>query len=210
MMPKELLDDDMSEAIDGMRTRQEAFALATIIRTAGATAAKPGAKAVLDAQGQIVFGWIGGCARSAVKQGVLRAIHEDTPQLVSITPEDLLSEKGLSNGDESEGMHFARNGCPSKGTIDIFIEPCLPRPELIVFGASPVAMALAALAPQFDWSVSGNARSDGFAIPPSTKRYAIVIATQGQGDLQALRASLGASKGFVAFVGSRKNTRRSR
>jgi len=58
MMPKELLDDDMSEAIDGMRTRQEAFALATIIRTAGATAAKPGAKAVLDAQGQIVFGWI--------------------------------------------------------------------------------------------------------------------------------------------------------
>ena len=205
MMPKELLDDDMSEAIDGLRTRQEAFALATIIRTAGATAAKPGAKAVLDAQGQIVFGWIGGgCARSAVKQGVLRAIHEDTPQLVSITPEDLLSEKGLSNGDESEGMRFARNGCPSKGTIDIFIEPCLPRPELIVFGASPVAMALTALAPQFDWSVSGNARSDGFAISPSTKRHAIVIATQGQSDLQALRASLRASTGFVAFVGSRK------
>ena len=205
MMPKELLDDDMSEAIDGLRTRQEAFALATIIRTAGATAAKPGAKAVLDAQGQIVFGWIGGgCARSAVSQGVLRAIHEDTPQLVSITPEDLLSEKGLSNGDESEGMRFARNGCPSKGTIDIFIEPCLPRPELFVFGASPVAMALTALAPQFDWSVSDNARSDGFAIPPSTKRHAIVIATQGQGDLQALRASLRASKGFVAFVGSRK------
>ena len=44
----------------------------------------------------------------------------------------------------------------------------------------------------------------GFAIPPSTKRYAIVIATQGHGDLQALRASLGTSKGFVAFVGSRK------
>ena len=65
MMPKELLDDDMSEAIDGMRTRQEAFALATIIRTAGATAAKPGAKAVLDAQGQIVFGWIGGAAPAA-------------------------------------------------------------------------------------------------------------------------------------------------
>ena len=205
MMPKELLDDDMSEAIDGLRTRQEAFALATIIRTAGATAAKPGAKAVLDAQGQIVFGWIGGgCARSAVTQGVLRAIHEDTPQLVSITPEDLLSEKGLSNGDESEGMRFARNGCPSKGTIDIFIEPCLPRPELFVFGASPVVMALTALAPQFDWSVSDNARSDGFAIPPSTKRHAIVIATQGQGDLQALRASLRASKEFVAFVGSRK------
>ena len=55
MMPKELLGDDMSETIDGLRTRQEAFALATIIRTAGATAAKPGAKAVLDAQGPVSY-----------------------------------------------------------------------------------------------------------------------------------------------------------
>ena len=205
MMAKKLLDDDMSEAIDGLRSRQEAFALATIIRTAGATAAKPGAKAVLDAQGQILFGWIGGgCARSAVRKAVLRAINDDTPQLVSITPEDVLSEKGLSSGDESEGMRFARNGCPSKGTIDIFIEPCLPHPELIIFGASPVARALSALAPRFDWSVSNNTQSNHFAIKPLAKHHAIVIATQGQGDLQALRASLLASEGFLAFVGSHK------
>ena len=75
MMPKELLDDDMSEAIDGLRTRQEAFALATIIRTAGATAAKPGAKAVLDAQGQIVFGWIGGGLRPQRRQTRRLARH---------------------------------------------------------------------------------------------------------------------------------------
>ena len=57
-MSDDRLEQEISEAIHGMRTRQEAFALATIVRTAGPTSAKPGAKAVLDAQGHIVFGWL--------------------------------------------------------------------------------------------------------------------------------------------------------
>jgi xanthine dehydrogenase accessory factor len=48
--------------------------------------------------------------------------------LISVAPEDLLAKKGVAAGDEVEGTRFARNGCPSRGTVDIFIEPCLPSP----------------------------------------------------------------------------------
>lgn len=201
MTPAEILSDDLAEAVQELRDTDQPFAFATIVRTAGATAAKPGAKALLSADGTILHGWLGGgCTRGAVKRAALQALQEGTPQLVSVAPEDLLAEKGVTSGDEVDGTRFARNGCPSRGSIDIFIEPCLPIPQLVVIGASPVAQALSALAPQFQWAVVS-------AVPPveedspHLKRF-VVVATQGQGDLEALKAALSSRSAAVAFVGS--------
>ncbi|ABD55009.1 XdhC family protein [Jannaschia sp. CCS1] len=197
MTPAEILSSDLAEAAQDLRDRAEPFAFATIVRTAGSTAAKPGAKALLSADGTILQGWLGGgCTHGAVKRAALQALRDGTPQLVSVAPEELLAEKGVSAGDEVDGMRFARNGCPSRGTVDIFIEPCLPSPQLVVIGASPVAEALNALAPQFHWSVTGT-------LPPN-KPCCVVIATQGQGDLEALKAALSAQTNSIAFVGSRR------
>lgn len=200
MTPAEILSTDLAKAAQQLRELDQPFAFATIVRTAGATAAKPGAKALLRADGTILQGWLGGgCTRGAVKRAALQALKDGTPQLVSVAPEDLLAEKGVAAGDEIDGTRFARNGCPSRGTVDIFIEPCLPTPQLIVLGASPVAQALCALAPEFHWTVS-TALSDE---KPRQQRF-IVIATQGQGDLDALRSSFVAKPAYMAFVGSRK------
>ena len=199
MTPAEILSDELAEAAQSLRARQAPFAFATIVRTAGATAAKPGAKALLSADGTILQGWLGGgCTRSAVKRAALQALKDGTPQLVSVLPEDMLAEKGVAAGDQVEGTTFARNGCPSRGTVDIFIEPCLPTAQLVVLGASPVAQALSALAPQFHWSVSGTLAPE----PADTQEKFIVIATQGQGDLDALKAALSVDADYVAFVGS--------
>lgn len=201
MTSAEVLSTDLAEAAQELRAKDEAFAFATIVRTAGATAAKPGAKALLSADGTILHGWLGGgCTRGAVKQAALQALQDGTPQLVSVAPEDLLVEKGVTPGDEVDGTRFARNGCPSRGTVDIFIEPCLPMPQLIVMGASPVAQAISALAPQFHWTVGSN-------IPATSgdnrhQAQFVVIATQGQGDLDALKAALARPFAYVAFVGS--------
>ena len=152
MTPAEILSNDLAEAAEMLRTQGEPFAFATIVRTAGATAAKPGAKALLGSDGTIVQGWLGGgCTRGAVKRAAVDAFKTGTPQLVSVAPEDLLAEKGVSAGEEVDGTRFARNGCPSRGSVDIFIEPCLPMPRLSIIGHSPVANALAALAPGFHW-----------------------------------------------------------
>ncbi|SFR08468.1 XdhC family protein [Poseidonocella sedimentorum] len=200
MTPAEILSSDLADAAQALRARAEPFAFATIVRTAGATAAKPGAKALLAADGTILQGWLGGgCTRGAVRRAAVDALHSGEPQLISVAPEDLLAERGIAPGEERDGMHFARNGCPSRGTIDIFIEPCLPMPQLVVLGASPVAVALGALAPNFHWSLSATLPETG---APAGPKPVIVIATQGQGDIDALRRALGVEAAHVAFVGS--------
>ena len=200
MTPAEFSSEKMAEVAQHLRARQEPFAFATIVRTAGATAAKPGAKALLSADGTILQGWLGGgCTRGAVKRAALQAFKDGAPQLVSVTPEDLLAKKGVTAGDQMDGTIFARNGCPSRGTVDIFIEPCLPTAQLVVLGTSPVAQAIRKLAPQFHWSVTSSP-SD----PTSHQQQFIVVATQGQGDFDALKSAIACDPFYLAFVGSRR------
>ncbi|MEO0957441.1 MAG: XdhC family protein [Pseudomonadota bacterium] len=197
------IDTDLAEAVSDLRERDEPFAFATIVRTAGATAAKPGAKAVVAADGQILKGWLGGaCTQAAVRDTVRAALEDGRPRLISVAPEADLSRKGAAPGDEVDGVRFARNGCPSQGSIDIFIEPCLPAPELVVYGSSPVAEALVQLAGGFHWRLTRAGAAE--TLPTTGTLRAAVVATQGQGDLKALEEAVSAGAGYVAFVGSRR------
>ncbi len=200
MTPAEILSTELADAANALRTRDEPFVFATIVRTAGATSARPGAKALIGADGTILHGFLGGgCTRGAVKRAALAAIASGEPRLVSVAPEDLLTEMGVSPGSQADGVTYARNGCPSRGTIDIFIEPCLPMPSLVILGTSPVAEALAELAPHFHWSVSSEI-SETLAAHPR----AIIVATQGSGDLDSLRVALKQETAHIAFVGSKR------
>ena len=200
MTPAEVLSSDLADVAQSLRAREEPFAFATIVRTAGTTAAKPGAKAIIGSDGVILHGFLGGgCTRGAVKKAALGAMQSGKPQLISVAPEDTLDAKGVAPGTEEEGVTYARNGCPSRGTIDIFIEPCLPMPELVILGASPVAEALADLAPRFHWAISRSVE------PTNMPRLrVVVVATQGQGDLDALKSALGSGAEHLSFVGSTK------
>ncbi|WP_299828763.1 XdhC family protein [uncultured Roseobacter sp.] len=205
MTPAELTDADIAELAEDMRERGEPFAIATVIRTLGATAAKPGAKALVTAEGTILQGWIGGgCVRSAIAQATRRAMSEGTPQLISLHPQDLLDEKGIAPGDDIDGVKFARNGCPSKGSMDIFVELILPLPQLIIYGEAPVAQSLARLAAQFQWSVVAGTVDREVSPVSAGETRMIVVATQGKNDLACLQAALEAKADFTAFVGSRK------
>lgn len=198
-------DPELAATMGAMRARDESFAVATIVRTAGATAAKPGAKVLLRADGTVLHGWLGGaCVAKAIAAAVARTMATGKPELISVAPDRSLTARGLEAGDERDGVRFARNGCPSEGTIDIFIEPCLPRPELVVFGESPVAQAIDELAPRFDWEVVVSRPGDALPAAASDRRRVIVVATQGEGDLNALRAALAHGADHVAFVGSRR------
>ncbi|WP_343078841.1 XdhC/CoxI family protein [Ostreiculturibacter nitratireducens] len=213
---------DIHSLVSGLRAEGKPFAVATVVRTVAATAAKAGAKAVIGADGRISEGWIGGgCARVAVLKAALQSLKDGQPRLVSIQPEDLLGAQGLEPGEEKDGIRFAANMCPSKGTMDVFVEPVMPLPELVILGASPVAVALADLAsrmgfrrtvaaPASEQSAFEDAerRIEGFALDasPEGRRY-VVVSTQGRGDEAALRAALSAEADFVAFVGSRAKAR---
>jgi xanthine dehydrogenase accessory factor len=203
-----------------LRAKGEPFALATVVRTVDATSAKPGAKAIVLADGTIADGWIGGgCARSAVAKAAAMALRSGQPQFISLRPEDLLAAEGVAPGDERHGIRFARNGCPSRGSMDIFVEPVLPQPRLVIFGAGPVARELASLAGRFNLhrtlaapgltaGESGGEADvvqDGFALDamPRGQRF-IVVATQGKADEAGLRDALASGADYIAFVGSRR------
>lgn len=210
---------DILETISTLRAKGEAFALATVVRTVSVTAAKAGAKAIILPDGTVSEGWIGGgCARAAVMKAAREALADGQSRLVSVEPPDVLQARGVSAGEEREGVRFAKNMCPSQGTMDIFVEPVLPRPEIVICGSSPVAVALADLARRLGFAATACApaaeqaafpradrRIEGYALPAGREgaRY-IVISTQGRGDEAALKAALAAEADYIAFVGSRR------
>ena len=113
------------------------------------------------------------------------ALADGQSRLVSVQPEDLLDELGVKPGESRDGINFAKNMCPSQGTMDIFVEPVLPRPSLVILGASPVALALAEQARPLGYHVTVAAPAadmptarmptslvDGFGSSTSTRRGA--------------------------------------
>ncbi len=213
----ETLEMDILDLVQSMRRRDQPFALATVVRTVAATAAKAGAKAVILTDGTIQAGWIGGgCARGAVVRAARAALADGKPRLISVQPKDLLDEQGIQPDEERSGVQFARSFCPSRGSLDIFIEPMLPRRRLLICGASPVATALATLAQRFGFVVTVAAPAESQALFPTADRrldgYSfteptgpeefVVVATQGSGDAAALASAMAGEARYVAFVGS--------
>jgi xanthine dehydrogenase accessory factor len=210
---------DIHGVISDRKAIGQPFALATVVRTVAATAAKAGAKAVILPDGTIYEGWIGGgCARAAVLKAAKDALADGKSRLVSVQPPDALDEQGLKAGAEEGGVRFAKNMCPSQGTMDIFVEPVLPQPQVVVCGSSPVAVAVADLARRSGFAVTvcapadeqatfeeADRRIEGYALPvdETGQRY-VVVSTQGRGDEAALSAALALDVDYIAFVGSRR------
>lgn len=201
-----MIPDTLNTATHRLNAARTPYAIATVIRTVGATAAKPGARALILADGTISEGWIGGgCVRGAVARAARSAIAEGAPRLISIQPDEDLTAQGLTPGEQHEGRDIARNGCPSKGAMEIFVEPVLPRPELVILGASPVALALATLAQPFGFDITApDTLPDSCPLPAANHARMVVIATQGAGDLDALRAALASDADYIGFVASRR------
>src|SRR5262250_3259033 len=209
---------EVLDLVAQMKAAEEAFVLATVVRTVSVTAAKAGAKAIIRPDGMIIAGWIGGgCAKGAVLKAAREALADGEPRMVSVRPEDLLAELGIKPGETREGVRFASNLCPSKGTMDIFVEPVLPHPSLVILGASPVALSLAAQARQLGYHVTVAAPAadlvtepdahvivDGFAprYLNDARRF-VVVSTQGRGDEAALKQAIAIHAEYRAFVGSR-------
>jgi xanthine dehydrogenase accessory factor len=210
---------EVMDLVAQMKSAEQAFVLATVVRTVSVTAAKAGAKAIIRPDGTIVAGWIGGgCARGAVLKAAREALADGEPRMVSVQPEDMLAELGVKPGEDREGIRFASNMCPSLGTMDIFVEPVLPHPSLLIFGASPVAMSLAAQARQLGYHVTLAAPAADRAGEPDAHvvidgfeprylndaRRFVVVSTQGKGDEVALKKAIAIEAEYHAFVGSRR------
>src|SRR3981081_467512 len=118
---------EVMDLVAQMKAAEQAFVLATVVRTVSVTAAKAGAKAIIRPDGTIVAGWIGGgCARGAVLKAAREALADGETRMVAVQADATLAATGATRGETRDGVRFASNMCPSKGTMDIFVEPVLP------------------------------------------------------------------------------------
>jgi xanthine dehydrogenase accessory factor len=205
--------EDVVDCMTRMRGDRQPFAVATVVRTENATAAKAGAKAVIRADGSVI-GWIGGgCAVGAARKAAAQALLDGKARLIRVRPEGRAAEDALP------GVEYYLNSCASGGLIELFIEPVLPRPALVVAGASPTARALAELGRRLGFAVhvaalkedlagfeTADDRLEGFDLAklPRIGEAFVVVATQGKRDREALAGALASPAPYVAFVGSRR------
>lgn len=172
----------------------EAFALVSVLRVQAPTSARPGDKALVSADGTIE-GWIGGgCAQPAVIKAARLAMADGQARTIRITPSGESVERTLD-----DVLEFGMS-CHSGGTLELFIDPVLPPAALLVLGDSPVAQALVKLAPQVGLQVHAQATVQGGQTLPRAPW--VVVATQGRGDIAALRGALAVQAQCVWFVAS--------
>ena len=166
----------------------EPFALATVVSVRRPASARRGDRAIVTADGALV-GWVGGaCSEPVVVREALRAVAEGTPRLVRIGPSGTAAGPG-------EDVVCAESHCASEGTVEVLVEPQLPGPLLAVVGDGPAARTLAELARTIGWRVTAQADEGADAV---------VVATMGTRDEEALAAALALSADYVALVASAK------
>jgi xanthine dehydrogenase accessory factor len=169
------------------------FVQATVVRAQHPTSAHAGDVALIHEDGRIE-GFVGGsCAETSVREYGLRAISTKEPILLRIVP-------GTVPGPSDEGAVTVANPCLSGGTLEIFLEPRLPAPHIVVVGDSPVGRALLALAEPLGFAAEP---ADGEDAAPRQDDAALIVASHGRGEEPALTAALLAGVPYVALVASR-------
>lgn len=190
--------DDFLKQASKLHSTDEPFALATVVRCESPTSGKPGDRAIICTDGKL-SGWIGGgCAQPIVIQEALKSLLDGKTRLIRVSP--------TAGAEPVDGITGYTMMCHSGGTLDIFIEPVLAKPHLMIYGKSPVAKTLANLAKVMSYRVSvisadEKKRSTKIKITPQT---AIIVATQGEDDEGALEQALATEASYIAFVASTK------
>ena len=179
------------------------FVTATVVRAQRPTSVKAGDVALVLGDGTIE-GFIGGvCAQQSVRVYGLKAIETEEALLLRIVPDGPVGEDP-STGRKvpiEEGAVTARNTCLSGGTIEIFLEPVLPAPRVLVVGDTPIAAAVLFLGAELGLDLVAV---DGGAPDPSPRDLALVVAAHGRDELHTLRRGLEAGVPYIGLVASPK------
>ena len=200
--------EDLFERLRALKAGGTPFAVATVVRAERPTYARPGMKAVILADGTLE-GWVGGsCAHPVVVREAAQSIREGSPRLISLS---------LQQANVREGIIHHTITCHSGGTLEIYIEPVLPAPHLLLVGDAPVVRSLVRLGRSQGFTVSvadvGEAAQhlDADAVLPLadlrgriTPQTYVVVATMGAYDEEALTEVAGTDAAYLALVASRK------
>jgi len=175
----------------------QAFALATVVWRQGPSSSKAGSRAIITADGEL-HGWIGGaCAEPVVIREARQVMADGQARLV------LLGNPDQFGTAVPEGMTVVPISCQSEGALEVYIEPVLPVPHLVIVGRSPMASMLADLSRALGWSTDLLSTED-FTPACADERTMVVVATQGHGDEDMIERAVAARPAYLGLVASRK------
>ncbi|MGA7778794.1 MAG: XdhC family protein [Paraburkholderia sp.] len=192
------------------------FAVTTVVRALPPTSTWVGAQALVESDGTL-HGWIGGgCSRAIVVQAALEAMRLGQPKLIRISNSEVAPEPGVE--------HHAMP-CASNGTIELFIQPSVPAPSVLILGSTPAALEACVLSQRMGFRVHAAAHVTAPFAPLGVQRVIegfnadalrvlmpqlILVATQGDSDEDALEAALQTSAVAVLLVASQRKADRLR
>jgi xanthine dehydrogenase accessory factor len=207
---------DLLQLAADLTRRGEAFALATVVRRGPPSSSREGDSALIT-EGGTFHGWLGGsCTEPLVVAEALRALADGAPRMIALSPDPA--------GETSPGLTVLPMTCHSGGSVQIYIVPVLPPARVVVFGASPVARALARLAKAAGFTVTAvDPEADRASFPeaddvfttldgsvlrqrPGLRGAAVraVVATMGRCDEDAALAALSLEPSYLGVVSSRR------
>ena len=193
-----MLQGDLAARVQTLLQERHEFVLATVVRARRPTSVRPGNAAIVLPDGRL-DGFVGGvCAESSVRLHSLRAMETGEPLLLRLVPDDGVPDDGA---DAIEGAVVERNPCLSGGALEIFLEPHLPAPQVVIVGGSPIAEALATLAGAGSYDC---VRAVPGAPVQVSGAAAVIVASHGNGEEQVIDAALSAGVPYVALVASPK------
>jgi xanthine dehydrogenase accessory factor len=197
-----MIPDALSRRARQLADRGESFVSATVVRAQRPTSVEAGDAALILADGTIE-GFVGGaCAEHSVRAYALEAIESGEPLLLRILPfgDEEIGPEGREAAKE-DGAVTVENPCLSGGALEIFLEPVVPAPRLLVVGDTPIAAALMRLGPELGLDAVAV---DGNELEPRPGDLALVVAAHARDELHALRRGLEAELPYVGLVASRK------
>jgi xanthine dehydrogenase accessory factor len=190
------------ERISELARSGQAFALATVVWRQGPSSSKQGSRAIITSDGQ-VHGWIGGaCAEPMVIREARQVMADGNARLL------LLGSPDQFGTAVPEGMTVVPISCQSEGALEVFIEPVLPVPHLVIVGTSPMAHTLAQLARTLDW-LTDLISPQEFTAGSAGRQWAdprsmVIIATQGHGDEDMIERAVAMHPAYLGLVASRR------
>ena len=189
--------DIMELAVQLARTGQS-YALATVVWRKPPSSGQHGSKAVITSDGQL-YGWIGGaCAEPVVIREAKRVLAAGEPSLIWLGQDADFADMHIPDGVLTIPM-----SCQSEGALQLYIEPVLVAPEVVIVGRSPMAVTLLELVRGVGWQgelIDGSA----FTADMVHSGSIVIVATQGHGDEEVLETALGGSPAFIGLVASAK------
>jgi xanthine dehydrogenase accessory factor len=204
---------DIYEEIVKLRREGRRGAVATIVNVRGSVPSFETAKMLVRDDGSIVGSIGGGCVEADVWQAARQVMEEEKPRTLTFN---------LNQNPKYD------TGLVCGGTLDVFIEPILPRALLYIFGAGHVSVNLykVALNAGFDAIVvddrAAYANRERFPeaqqviaedfdqamakLSPTESAYIVIVTRGHRDDMRVLRWAVQTRARYVGMIGSKRKT----